>query len=58
MKDFHIHTIYSDGEDNEFEIIEKIKAAGIKEFAICDHNIITGSKKVHDILKKSNSDLD
>ena len=57
MKDFHIHTIYSDGEDNEFEIIEKIKDAGIKEFAICDHNIITGCKKVHDILKKSNSDL-
>lgn len=57
MKDFHIHTIYSDGEDNEFEIIEKIKEAGIKEFAICDHNIYTGSKKVHDLLKKANSDL-
>lgn len=57
MKDFHIHTIYSDGEDNEKEIIEKIKEAGIKEFAITDHNIITGGKKVYEELKKINSDL-
>ena len=57
MKDLHIHTIYSDGEDNEYEIIEKVKEAGIKEFAICDHNTIVGSKKVHDLLLTKNEDL-
>ena len=57
MKDLHIHTIYSDGEYNEHEIIEKVKEAGIKEFAICDHNTIVGSKKVHDILAKNNENL-
>jgi len=56
MRDLHIHTIYSDGEDNEYEIIEKVKNAGIKEFAICDHNTFIGSKKVHDILK-DNQDI-
>ena len=57
MKDLHIHTIYSDGEYDEYEIIERIKKAGIKEFAICDHNIYTGSRKVYDVLTSTNSDL-
>lgn len=57
MKDLHIHTIYSDGEFDEFQIIEKVKQAGITEFAICDHDAIDGSKKVADILKSQNNDL-
>ena len=57
MTDLHIHTKYSDGEYDEYEIIEKIKNAGITEFAICDHNTIEGSKKIYDILKRENSDL-
>jgi len=54
MKDLHIHTKYSDGEFDEYEIIEKVKEAGINEFSICDHDTIEGSKKVYDIL--SNDD--
>ena len=54
MKDLHIHTIYSDGEYNEFEILEKIIQAGITEFAICDHDTIEGSQKVYNILKEKN----
>ena len=57
MKDLHIHTIYSDGEYNEYEIIERIKNAGIKEFAICDHNTYVGSEKVYNLLKENNEDL-
>ena len=57
MKDLHIHTIYSDGEYNEYEILEKIIQAKINEFAICDHDTIEGSKKIYNILKKDNKNL-
>lgn len=57
MKDLHIHTIYSDGEYNEIEILEKIKEANIKEFSICDHDTIEGSKKVYKLLKQSSTNL-
>ena len=51
MKDLHIHTKYSDGEFDEFQIIEAIREAGIKEFSICDHDTIEGTVKVHRLLK-------
>ena len=57
MKDLHIHTIYSDGEYNEIEILEKIKESNIKEFSICDHDTIEGSKKVYKLLKQSSTNL-
>lgn len=57
MKDLHIHTKYSDGEYDEYEIIERIKNAGITEFAICDHDTIEGSKRVSDVLRSQKSDL-
>lgn len=57
MIDLHIHTKYSDGEYDEKEIIQKVKDAGIDEFAICDHDTIEGSKRVFEELKKQNSNL-
>lgn len=54
MKDLHIHTKYSDGELDEFEIIEEVFESGVKEFAIADHDTIEGSKKVFNILKENN----
>lgn len=54
MKDLHIHTKYSDGEFDEKQILEQIENAGITEFAICDHDTITGSQKVFELLKKQN----
>lgn len=57
MLDLHIHTKYSDGEYDEKEIIQKVKAAGIDEFAICDYDTIEGSKRVFEELKKQNSNL-
>lgn len=50
MKDLHIHTKYSDGEDDEYEIIEKVKNSGVTEFSICDHDTIEGSKKVYELM--------
>lgn len=57
MKDLHIHTKYSDGEYSEEEILDKILKAGIKEFSICDHDTIEGSKKIYELIKKNNLDL-
>lgn len=57
MKDLHIHTKYSDGEYDEFEILKKIENAGVTEFAICDHDTLEGSKRVFNVLKNQNSNL-
>lgn len=57
MKDLHIHTKYSDGEYNEFEIIKEIENSGVKEFAICDHDTIEGSEKVFNLIKDKSTDL-
>lgn len=50
MKDLHLHTKYSDGEDDEYEIINKILESNVREFAICDHDTLEGSKKVSAIV--------
>ncbi|MBQ0017468.1 MAG: PHP domain-containing protein [Clostridiales bacterium] len=52
--DLHIHTKYSDGEFDEFEIIERVHESGVQEFCICDHDTIKGSEKVFNLLKKEN----
>lgn len=51
MVDLHIHTKYSDGQDDEYEIIRKIKESNVKEFSICDHDTLEGSKKVSSLIK-------
>ena len=51
MKDLHIHTKYSDGELDEFQIVKAVKESGIKEFSVCDHDTIEGTVKVHRLLK-------
>lgn len=53
--DLHIHTKYSDGEYDEYEIVEKIKQFNIDEFAICDHDTIEGVKRVSEVLKNDSS---
>lgn len=57
MKDLHIHTKYSDGEYNEYEIIDEIEKAGVKEFAICDHDTIEGSQRVYKVVNKEKRKL-
>lgn len=57
MIDLHIHTIYSDGEFDEKQIVQKVIDANVTEFCICDHDSSIGSKKVYDYLKSINSNL-
>ena len=49
--DLHIHTKYSDGEYDEYEIVRKIKEFGVEEFAICDHDTIDGVKRVIKVME-------
>ena len=42
MKDLHIHTIYSDGEFDEKQIVQKVIDANVTEFCICDHDSSIG----------------
>ena len=56
-QDLHIHTIYSDGELNEYEIIEEVLKSDVEEFSICDHDTIMGSEKVYNLLLKDNYKL-
>ena len=49
--DLHIHTDASDGTDSPEELIKKIHEAGIKIFAVTDHDTINGAvnlKKIFD----------
>lgn len=46
MKDLHIHSVYSDGELNVNQIIEKVKENNVDFFSITDHDTIIGSKEV------------
>ena len=53
--DLHIHTTASDGTDTPIELLQKIREAGIKTFAVTDHDTITGaaemSKEIHDDVR-------
>jgi len=59
-KDLHIHTKFSDGEHSIPEIIQMVKDANVKEFAITDHDTVSGaislleSKEILEDLKKNN----
>ena len=44
--DLHIHSSYSDGSDDIFDLVEKIKNAKIDIFALTDHDTIEGVIKL------------
>ena len=48
--DLHIHTNASDGTYSPEELIKKIQEAGIKIFAVTDHDTIDGALKLKKIL--------
>ncbi len=43
MIDLHIHSTVSDGTDTPEEVLEKVKASGIRLFALTDHDAVKGS---------------
>lgn len=44
----HIHTTFSDGKADAFDIIRQAKEKGYKKFAICDHNTLEAHKQICD----------
>ena len=44
----HIHTKFSDGKAEAFEIIKQAREKGFKKIAICDHNTVEAHKKYSD----------
>ena len=48
--DLHIHTNASDGTDSPEELLRKIHEAGIKKFAVTDHDTIKGALAMQNII--------
>ncbi len=44
--DLHMHSAASDGTDTPFQLAEKVKAAGIKVFALTDHDTVAGAEEL------------
>ena len=40
MVDLHLHTMASDGTDEDWKLIEKLRKAGIRTFSVTDHDTI------------------
>lgn len=51
--DLHIHSNASDGTDNPSELLAKIYAAGIKTFALTDHDTIAGAIRMSKIVRSN-----
>lgn len=48
--DLHIHTNASDGTDSPEQLLTNIQKAGIKIFAVTDHDTISGALKMNQIV--------
>ena len=44
----HIHTTFSDGKADAFDIIRQAKEKGYQKIAICDHNTLEAHKQICD----------
>ncbi len=43
MIDLHIHTTASDGADTPLELLEKVRALGLRRFSVTDHDTVAGA---------------
>ena len=48
LVNLHIHTTFSDGKADAFDIVRQAKEKGYKKIAICDHNTVDAHKLIHD----------
>ena len=55
--DLHIHSNNSDGTDDVETLLNKINLAGIKIFALCDHDTITGVQKINNMSINKNKNI-
>ena len=46
VSNLHVHSNYSDGEDDFLNLIESAKNLGLKNFAITDHNSVEFISKI------------
>ncbi len=53
--DLHMHSNYSDGTDTPAELLTKVSAAGLKTFALTDHDTIEGVFLMREIINKLRS---
>lgn len=50
--DLHMHSTYSDGSDNIKTLLDKVLNAGIKIFALTDHDTVAGCKEMKKLVPK------
>ena len=55
--DLHMHTTVSDGSDTPEEIFARVKEAGIRCFAVTDHDAIRGCQVILGLLQKGDPDF-
>ncbi len=51
--DLHMHTTVSDGTDTPAEILENVKKAGIRLFAVTDHDAVYGAEVMTGMLQET-----
>lgn len=54
----HIHTTFSDGKADAFDIIRQAKEKGYKKIAICDHNTLEAHKQICDDILMTGIEFD
>ena len=50
--DLHMHSTISDGTDTPEELLERIREAGIRIFALTDHDAVKGYERIRSILSE------
>lgn len=53
LVDLHIHTTASDGSDSPAELLEKVRAAGLRVFSVTDHDTIDGALEMEGLVGES-----
>ena len=55
--DLHMHTNASDGTDDAVTLLDNLEKAGIRTFAITDHDTFDGAEKMKVLLKETKRDF-
>ncbi len=48
--DLHIHTTASDGTDSPAELLNKLRAAGVRVFSVTDHDTVSGALEMEPLV--------
>lgn len=54
MIDFHLHTIYSDGEFTPFDLVRLLKNNGVTTFSVTDHDPTLGLSETQKLANEFN----